>query len=142
VTDLTVDTTASQPLPSRLQRFVAGLGRLRLTRLGLRTRVLLMFSFGALLLAIFLAAAAYSFTRSSLVTQRDRAAVTSAGRNSTVAAAELSGEPVDADGAIRRLGALGVDRTVIFYRGEWRAGDPLRHGQDQIPPSLFTRVID
>jgi two-component system sensor histidine kinase MtrB len=104
--------------------------------------VLLMFSFGALLLAVFLAAAAYSFTRSSLVTQRDRAAITSASRNATVVTAELSGLPVDAESAIRRLRALGVDRTAIFYRDRWRASDPTRYGDEQIPGPLYARVIE
>ncbi len=48
--------------------------------LGLRTRILLMFTLGALLLAGFLAAAAYSFTRSSLITQRDRSGTGHDGR--------------------------------------------------------------
>ena len=101
-----------------------------------------MFSLGSLLLAVFLAAAAYSFTRSSLVTQRDRQAITSATRNASLATAELAGEPVDADGAIRRLRAQGVDRTAIFYRGAWRASDPTKFGPDQIPPALSARVLD
>ena len=142
MTDAVVDASASHPRPTRIQRILASLGRFRLTRLGLRTRVLLMFSFGALLLAVFLAAAAYSFTRSSLVSQRDRAAVTAATRNASVASAELSGLPVDAETAIRRLRALGVDRTAIFYRDTWRASDPARYGDDQIPPPLYTRVIE
>jgi signal transduction histidine kinase len=142
VTEAVLDATAPQPRPSRLQRITASIARLRLSRLGLRTRVLLMFSLGSLLLAVFLAAAAYSFTRSSLVTQRDRQAVTSSTRNASVASAELAGEPVDADGAIKRLRALGVDRTAIFYQGAWRASDPTQFGPDQIPPTLFTRVLD
>jgi two-component system sensor histidine kinase MtrB len=137
-----VDATVPQPRPTRWHRVTSSLSRLRLTRLGLRTRVLLMFSLGALLLAVFLAAAAYSFTRSSLVTQRDKAAVSTATRNATVAASELSGSPVDADAAIARLRALGVDRTAIFYRDSWRASDPTRYGPDQIPPSLSARVLD
>ena len=44
-------------------------------RLGLRTRIFLMFGFGALFLAVFLATVAYTFTRSSVVTERDRAAL-------------------------------------------------------------------
>jgi two-component system sensor histidine kinase MtrB len=142
VSDVVVDATAPQPLPTRLHRITARVGRLRLTRLGLRTRVLLMFSFGALVLAIFLAAAAYSFTRSSLVTQRDKAAISTAARNANVASNELAGSPVDAGSAITRLERLGVDRAAIFYNGAWRASDPIRYGDDQIPPALHTRVID
>jgi two-component system, OmpR family, sensor histidine kinase MtrB len=142
VTDAVVDATAPQPLPTRMRRMTASIGRFRLSRLGLRTRVLLMFSFGSLVLAIFLAAAAYSFTRSSLVTQRDKAAVTSATRNATVVSAELSGSPADAGDAIDRLVKLGVDRTAIYYDGAWLASDPTLFGPDQIPRPLYSRVVD
>ena len=134
MTEAVVDASASHPRPTRAQRVLASLGRFRLTRLGLRTRVLLMFSFGALLLAVFLAAAAYSFTRSSLVTSATGRRSPRRRATATVASAELSGLPVDAETAIRRLRALGVDRTAIFYRDTWRASDPTRYGDDQIPP--------
>ena len=71
-------------------------------RFGLRTRILLLFTLGALLLAGFLAAAAYSFTRSSLVTQSDDSAVDDATRNAAVAEEELSTSPSSAQGAANR----------------------------------------
>ena len=45
------------------------------TRLGLRTRILLMFTLGSFALSAFLAATTYSFTSSSLVEQRDARAI-------------------------------------------------------------------
>jgi len=117
------------------------LGRVRLGRLGLRTRILLMFTLGALLLSGFLAAAAYSFTRSSLVTQRDRSGVAEAERNASVAKNELDTDPTSSAPAIKRLQALGVDRVAIFYNNAWNRG-VTQFGPDQIPTALKERVID
>ena len=75
---VTVDTDDRSVL-TRLAVRSADIARnWRISRLSLRTRVLLMFSLGALLLAVFLSAAAYSFTRSSLGNRRDKAAVAEA----------------------------------------------------------------
>jgi signal transduction histidine kinase len=133
--DATADPTAELERPRRWWSSI------RLSRFGLRTRILLLFTLGALLLASLLAAAAYSFTRSSLVTQRDNSAIEEAGRNAAVAQGELAASPSSALAAITRLGLLGVDRPAIFYRGGWTPGAP-RFGPDQIPQALKARVID
>ena len=111
----------------------------RISRLSLRTRVLLMFSLGALLLATFLSAAAYSFTRSSLVKQRDSAAVAEATSHAGIVRAELSSRPSDATGALDRLTSLAVDYPVVYYRSTWTVGS--RYGSDQIDPTLIDRVV-
>jgi signal transduction histidine kinase len=120
---------------------LAAVAAMRPSRLGLRTRVLLMFSLGALLLAVFLAAAAYSFTRSSLVNQRDRTAVSTAVRNAGLVSRELSGGPVDASGAMSALADQGVDQVVVLYGGRWSSGTG-RFDQREIPRLLLTRVVD
>jgi two-component system sensor histidine kinase MtrB len=112
----------------------------RIGRLSLRTRVLLMFSLGALLLASFLSGAAYSFTRSSLVTQRDQMAVAEATLHAGIVRAELDSEPVDASGALDRLSSLAVDHPAVFYRSAWTVGS--QYGSAQIDPALLARVID
>ena len=73
----TVDPTTEVALPptgrwGRAKHVVRGW---QPRRVGLRTRIFFMFGLGALFLACFLAAAAYSFTRSSVVDQRDSAAI-------------------------------------------------------------------
>ena len=112
--------TPTEPTTTRWQRWGDRLATLRMNRLGLRTRVLLMFSLGSLLLAIFLSGAAYSFTRSSLVTQRDQVGVEGATRNATLASAELAARPGDAGiGGGRVVGrprlpvARGVEVLVV-----------------------------
>ena len=59
--------------------------KFRPARFGLRTRIMSMFIIGALLLSTFLAAVAYSFTRSSLLNQRERTSTEQAYRNAAVA---------------------------------------------------------
>jgi len=126
---------------SRWNRVLDTVRRWQPRRLGLRTRIFLMFGFGALLLAVFLAAAAYSFTRSSVLTERDRAAVEQAYRNAQVAQNELSSNNPSAAAAIDRLGSLGVSRFAINYRGAWSA-PAAQYGPDSIPTSLQRRVLD
>ena len=126
---------------SRWGRLLETVRKWQPRRLGLRTRIFLMFGFGALLLAVFLAAAAYSFTRSSVLTERDRAAVEQAYRNAQVAQNELSSNNPSAAAAIDRLGSLGVSRFAINYRGAWSA-PAAQYGPDSIPVSLQRRVLD
>jgi len=137
-------TEAAAPLgaaEARPRRTGSILGSIRRERLGLRTRILLMFSLGALLLAGFLAAAAYGFTRSSLVNQRDRAVVDAARRNASVAEGELAANPSSANQVIERLRSLGVESPLLSYRSAWSAADA-RLGPDQLPDALRRRVVD
>lgn len=117
------------------------LGRLRSIRLGLRLRILLMFVSGSLLLAAFLAAVAYGFTRSSVVTQRDRAGVEQAYRNAQIAQNELNTSTPSPEAAVARLRSLGVASFAINYRGTWTASSA-RSSPESIPVSLQARVVD
>ena len=126
------------PSASRVQRLLASLSAARPARLGLRTRVLLMFSLGSLLLAVFLAAAAYSFTRSSLLTQRDRTAVAEVSKNADLAGTELANDSAVA--AIAALGAQDVSQIVIYDGGAPEASGTFDAGE--IPQALLTRVRD
>jgi signal transduction histidine kinase len=125
--------------PSRWQRFLERASRLRPARLGLRTRILLMFTFGALLLAVFLAALAYGFTRSSLLTSRERAATEQAVRNAQVVQVELQADGATAADAVRRLQGLGFDQTAVEADGVWAAGS-VPYGPSVIPLSMQDTV--
>lgn len=127
------------PAASRLQRWVATVSAARPARLGLRTRVLLMFSLGALLLAVFLAAAAYSFTRSSLLTQRDRTAVDEVESHAALAEASLTGASVDADAALAVLASQNVTQVLIQYRDGYDGRGTF--DQEEIPVALRDRVV-
>lgn len=121
--------------------FVAQLVRVGSIRLGLRTRILLMFALGALVLAAFLAAVAYGFTRSSVVTQRDQAGVEQTYRNAAIAQTELDTSTPSPEAAVARLRSLGVAGFAINYRGTWNASSA-KYSSDAIPASLQQRVIE
>ncbi len=142
MTDTAVDVTTELRLPpaGRWPRLTNRVGSMQPRHLGLRTRILLMFGFGALFLSAFLATAAYSFTRSSVVNQRDKTGIYQAYRNAQVAQNELSTNNPSAAAAIDRLQSLGVSRFAIIYRGVWSA-PTAQYGPDNIPKSLQDRVI-
>ena len=98
-----------------------------------------MFSLGSLMLAVFLAAAAYSFTRNSLVNQRDRTAVITAVRNASLVTQELAGGPAGAQAAVSALADQGVDDVVILLRDVWTAGSS-GFDESDIPAALVERT--
>jgi two-component system sensor histidine kinase MtrB len=114
---------------------------LRPQRLGLRARLLMLFVLGALLLSAFLAAAAYSFTRSSIINQRDKSGVEQTRRDAQVTQNELLAPNATALTAIVRLRQLGVLRAAVFDSGDWRSSEP-GLSRDQIPVALRNRVVD
>ena len=137
--ELAAAAASTQTLLDRLR---VRWGRLQPRRLGLRMRILFMFALGALLLSGFLAAAAYSFARSNVVNQRDKAGTEAAYRNAQIAQNELSTNNPTAKLAIDRLTALGVSRFAINYRGSWGIGSSAEFGPANIPMSLQNRVIN
>ena len=134
-------TSERAPIPTaRWGRWTERVRQWHPRRLGLRTRILFMFGLGALFLAGFLAAAAYSFTRSSVVNQRDKTGVEQAYRNGQVAQNELGTNNPSPSVAGDRLRSLGVTRFAISYRGAWSAS-AAQYGPDNIPTSLQKRLI-
>ncbi|MFZ4719809.1 MAG: HAMP domain-containing sensor histidine kinase [Ilumatobacteraceae bacterium] len=109
--------------------------------MGLRTRIFFMFGLGAMLLAGFLAAAAYSFTRSSVVNQRERAATEQAYRNAQVAQNELATPNASATSVTNRMQAYGVTRFAI-RRGDTWIAPSTQYGPDSIPADLQRRVLE
>ena len=111
-------------------------------RWGLRRRIMLIFTLGALMLSLFLAFVTYGFARSSVVQQREDAALDAAKRNT----------PDRQLGARRqrhqrrrprwqRLEDVGVARPLIWYNGQWTPGDA-GYDQSELPQSLVDRVIN
>ena len=70
---------------------------------GLRRRILLIFTLGALMLSVVLAFVTYGLARSSVVQQQDEAAREVARRNATNAAELLRSNPDTAQATIDRL---------------------------------------
>ena len=110
--------------------------------LGLRRRILLIFTLGALGLATFLSFTTYGLVRSNLTSQRDSASLNQAYRNADQVARSLRGsESSDMDPAINALENTGIQDYVLRYRGRW---SPTRGRYDErsIPAELVERVID
>jgi two-component system, OmpR family, sensor histidine kinase MtrB len=99
-----------------------------------------MFIIGALLLSTFLAAVAYSFTRSSLLNQRERTSTEQAYRNARVAQREISAGNTSANAIIDRLQQVGVAQAAINIDGAW-ASPSAKFTSDVIPASMQARVI-
>jgi len=110
--------------------------------LGLRRRILLIFTLGALGLATFLSFTTYGLVRSNLTTQRDRASLDRAYRNATQVVRELRDEERPTmDPALDALEANGTQDFVLRFRGQWSAPNG-EFGEQSIPPSLRRRVLD
>ncbi len=136
-------TAAAAPLPA-LDGYVSDTPSSQAKRKwGLRRRILLIFTLGALMLSLFLALVTYGFARSSLVQQRDAAARSAARSNASIGFDALRGNPTNAQPALTRLESLGVERPLLWYNDQWA---PLRPGYDQNAlteaQDLIDRVIE
>jgi two-component system, OmpR family, sensor histidine kinase MtrB len=111
--------------------------------LGLRRRILLIFTLGSMTLSTFLAITTYGLTRSNVVQQRDRAAVDASRRNTQVVQTSLRGNPPNIQDALDALAGFGVQRPLIWYRQsqDWYGGVG-RFQSGALPQSLIDRVVD
>lgn len=111
--------------------------------LGLRRRILLSFTLGALALSIFLALTTYGLVRSNLASQRDNSSIQAAyqHRNQVVAVLTPTGD-INAVTAQRTLEAGGVQQAVISYQGTWSSSSAGSIGRSDVPASMQVRVID
>jgi two-component system sensor histidine kinase MtrB len=111
-------------------------------RWGLRRRITLIFTIGALMLSLFLAIVTYGFARSSVVQQRENAALAAAQTDTQFANNALGDSAANVQSAIERLLTdYGVQRPLIWFNGQWTPG-VARYDQTELPPELVSRVID
>lgn len=119
--------------------------RLRLRRpvpLGLRRRILLIFTLGALGLAMFLSFTTYGLVRSNLTAQRDTASLNRAYSNASLAARGLRDEDRPSlEPALGALEANGTQDFVLLFRGQWSPTTG-EFGEQSIPPSLRRVVVE
>ena len=113
---------------------------------GLRRRILLIFTLGSMTLSTFLAVTTYGLTRSNVVQQRDRASIEAARRNAQLVQDSLRANPPNIEDARDALAGFGVQRALIWYRPsqDWfTARDaPARYEASALPQALVDRVID
>ena len=117
------------------------LTRVGVPRFGLRTRILLTFSLGFLGLSIFLAAITFSFTKTTLIKQRERASIDQTYHDASVALNALNSGPVGGQGVINTLTAYGIARPLLNYQDAW-VGSAAGFGDDAIPSALKVAVIN
>jgi two-component system, OmpR family, sensor histidine kinase MtrB len=108
---------------------------------GLRRRILLIFTLGSLTLSAFLAITTYGLVRSNLIEQRYSASRQAAYSHAQVVLRELRTDPPTSADASEQLRQIGVQRPVIYYNGTWSAGMS-RFGYQELPQQLVTDVID
>lgn len=124
-------------------------GRFRLwPRFGLRARVILAFSIGALFLALVLSGLVLGITRASLVSQRESSATRIVANNASIIRSRL-GPGSDAVATLSSLQSPEGSKPVLFERAKvvsdepssgWTATDP-EYGRSAIPEDLRTYVL-
>ena len=135
-------STAENPVRDSLHTgWLRRLLQVRPHRIGLRARILLTFSLGAFAASSFLAAAAYSFTRSNLVRQRELTSTQQTYRDAQTALSDLRSNPANAQFIVNRLAELGVDGPMLNYRGSFISGNA-RFGSNDLPALLVQRVLN
>jgi len=115
--------------------------RSRPAALGLRRRILLIFTLGSLLLSLFLAITTFGLARSNLVAERVDTAITTSQRNAQGVERDLRSLPADADVAQASLERIGVQDYLIWYRNGWTGGAATFQNPD-VPPQLAVKVIE
>jgi signal transduction histidine kinase len=122
-------------------RFRRLVNRSRPAALGLRRRILLIFTLGSLVLSVFLATSSYGLTRSNVVNERVDSAINTSQRNAQGVERDLRSLPADAEAARASLTRIGVQDYLIWYADTWSGGGATFQDVD-VPPPLITRVID
>jgi signal transduction histidine kinase len=115
--------------------------RSRPAALGLRRRILLIFTLGSLLLSVFLATTTYGLTRSNVVRERVDTAINTSQRNAQGAERDLRSLPADAEAARASLTRIGVQDYLIWYAERWSGGGATFRDSD-VPTALVQRVLD
>ncbi|MGI9052340.1 MAG: HAMP domain-containing sensor histidine kinase [Ilumatobacteraceae bacterium] len=109
-------------------------------RVGLRRRILLVFTLGSLGLSAFLAVTSYGLVRSNLIEQRESSSRDAAYTHAQVVQTALRGGPRSAEPTSERLRELGVQAPLIRYEDNWSAGVGL-YGPAAIPAPLRDAVL-
>jgi signal transduction histidine kinase len=135
---------ATQPLPRVTSRqwgsLRAWLRRSGPSAVGLRRRILLIFTLGSLTLSAFLAVTTYGLVRSNLIEQRYSASRQAAYTHAQVAQRELRSNPAGPQPTVEELLQLGAQRPVIRYKDDWTVGISA-FGQEAIPQELKDSVV-
>ena len=117
------------------------LHRSRPAALGLRRRILLTITFGAIALSVFLAATTYGLTQNNLVRQAEDTAVATSLRNAQGVFRDLRSNPSTAQPAEESLTNIGVTRYLIRYQDQW-SGGVTPYVDANLPKEIVDRVVE
>jgi len=108
-------------------------------RLGLRARVTLVFSVGALLLAVVMAALAFSLARKYLLSERESSAKHQTFANAGLVRSALRSPTVDVAAFLGTLPTGSGSDSLVNRRGSWY-GTSVALGQNQLPVDLVRKA--
>jgi two-component system sensor histidine kinase MtrB len=94
---------------------------------------------GSITLSVFVATTTFGLTRSSLVSEREEAAIATSRRNALGVERDLQTLPPEPSSARASLERIGVQRYMLWYRDTQYGRPPFT--RDNIPPELFERVV-
>ena len=110
--------------------------------LGLRRRILLIFTLGSIALSLFLAITTYGLAQNSLVRQAEDAAVRTSLSNAQSVADDLALLPATAQPASDSLNNIGVTRFLIRYQDQWSTAGTPAYAETSLPEPIVEQVLD
>ncbi len=114
-------------------------GRHRPSPLGLRARVIIAFTAGALVLSALLAAVTYGLVRENLVRQREAVAINHAYLNARYLRDSLRSTGAEVKSPLDAVETTGGGSPLLLREGVWFA--PLGVGREDLPSELQDTVI-
>ncbi len=99
----------------------------------------MIITLGSITLSVFVATTTFGLTRSSLVSEREEAAIATSRRNALGVERDLQTLPPEPSSARASLERIGVQRYMLWYRDTQYGRPPFT--RDNIPPELFERVV-
>ena len=108
---------------------------------GLRTRVTAGFAIGALALSVVMALVSYQLTRTSLIEERERAAIRAAYFDAVAVQGGLSSDRSDIVEALRALDTGENRSAVLHHDGQWYAREA-DAGVTAAVPAALQRLLD
>lgn len=115
--------------------------RSRRRRLGLRSRVTLVFSIGALILAVVTAALAFGLARKYLLSERETSAKRQSFANARLVRSDLRSVNADVTAFLGTLPTGTESDSLVYRRGQW-FGSSVGLGYNRLPTDIVGKALD